>query len=67
MDLSPRLPTSKQGNKEDTARLEELPVKEDDVSENIPLQVTPSRNFYTLLRIASAWVVVMNGKPQCGG
>ena len=49
MDLSPRLPTSKQGNKEDTARLEELPVKEEDVSENIPLQVTPSRNFYTLL------------------
>ena len=30
MDLSPRLPTSTQGNKEDTARLEELPVKEMD-------------------------------------
>ena len=47
--MSPRLPTSKWGNKEDAARLEELPVKEEDVSENIPLQVTPSRNFCSVL------------------
>ena len=49
MDLSPRLPTSTRGNKEDAARLEELPVKEKDVSENTPLQVTPNRNLYSVL------------------